>query len=40
MLFVGWADTPSASPVRILKPISVVDSPPYVAMRGEGSSQY
>ena len=34
------ADTPSASPVPILKPISVDDSPPYVAMRGEGSTQY
>ena len=37
---VGSNPTPSASPVPILKPISVDDSPPYVAMRGEGSTQY
>jgi hypothetical protein len=37
---VGSNPTPSASPVPILKPISVDDPPPYVAMRGEGSTQY
>jgi hypothetical protein len=34
------SSSPSASPVHILKPISADDSAPYVAMRGEGSTQY
>jgi hypothetical protein len=34
------SSTPSASPVPILKPLSVDDPLPYVAMRGEGTTQY